>query len=574
MASALGSTFARTYAGHTGVDPYTTAVSDVYQDSSARASSPARACTTWTRSRRRSTGACRRTRCSRTTCSKGSTRGRRSCPTSRSSTTTRRACSRTRGASIGGCAATGRSCSGCSRWCRTRHGVHAQPAAADLPLEDRRQPAPQSRRTGDRRAASRGLDGAARPALGLDARGTRHRRLPALSARGRSARRARAGAALVGVLADGGRQPPHGRGSVRRAPHVPRQSGREHGARDRRHARAARRLRAGGCSSGRRPRASRSASGRAAACSSRRWWRARRSRPGALLLVLIRRPSAWAIALPFVVLWSAAPLIAYWLSRPTVRRPPLLSDADRQYLLRRRAVDVALLRRVRRPPTITICRPTTCSSRPSVASRDARRRPTSAMALLSTLAAYDLGFIDVDALVTRIVGDAHDARIHGALRRALAELVRHARRSRRCSPRMSRRSTAGISPARSSRWPRACAKWPRPARRRRPTPPDRRSPPSPIDRRASSTACDFGFLYDRTRQLFSIGYRLADADGAGPSRRLALRPARLRGASRELPGDRQGRRARDALVPSRPIGDERPRRARPRLVERDRFSNT
>ncbi|MEQ1756980.1 MAG: glucoamylase family protein [Vicinamibacterales bacterium] len=32
MSSASGSLFARTYAGHTGVDPYTTAVSDVYQD--------------------------------------------------------------------------------------------------------------------------------------------------------------------------------------------------------------------------------------------------------------------------------------------------------------------------------------------------------------------------------------------------------------------------------------------------------------------------------------------------------------------------------------------------------------
>ncbi len=32
MASAAGSVFARTYSGHTGVDPYTTAVSDVYQD--------------------------------------------------------------------------------------------------------------------------------------------------------------------------------------------------------------------------------------------------------------------------------------------------------------------------------------------------------------------------------------------------------------------------------------------------------------------------------------------------------------------------------------------------------------
>ena len=32
LASAAGSLFARVYAGHTGVDPYTTAVSDTYQD--------------------------------------------------------------------------------------------------------------------------------------------------------------------------------------------------------------------------------------------------------------------------------------------------------------------------------------------------------------------------------------------------------------------------------------------------------------------------------------------------------------------------------------------------------------
>src|SRR5262249_27178870 len=32
MASAAGSLFARIYSGHTGIDPYTTAVSDLYQD--------------------------------------------------------------------------------------------------------------------------------------------------------------------------------------------------------------------------------------------------------------------------------------------------------------------------------------------------------------------------------------------------------------------------------------------------------------------------------------------------------------------------------------------------------------
>ena len=119
MASAAGSLFARLYAGHTGVDPYTTAVSDAYQDlfdegiftgkglydvdAFVRALDGPRA---------------GQHRCCHTTCSRGSTRARRSSPTSRSSTTIRRACSHMRNASIAGCAATGRSCGGCCRWCR------------------------------------------------------------------------------------------------------------------------------------------------------------------------------------------------------------------------------------------------------------------------------------------------------------------------------------------------------------------------------------------------------------------------------------------------------------------------
>ena len=61
---------------------------------------------------------------------------------------------------------------------------------------------------------------------------------------------------------------------------------------------------------------------------------------------------------------------------------------------------------------------------------------------------------------------------------------------------------------------------------------------------------NFTFLYDRTRQLFTIGYRLADADERRPRRRLLLRSARVGSPAGELPGDRQGRRARIPLVPS------------------------
>ena len=51
---------------------------------------------------------------------------------------------------------------------------------------------------------------------------------------------------------------------------------------------------------------------------------------------------------------------------------------------------------------------------------------------------------------------------------------------------------------------------------------------------------DFSFLFDPTRKLFSIGFRVCDGD----ARSELLRPARLRGAPGQLPRDRQGRRRR------------------------------
>ena len=137
-----------------------------------RASSPARASTTSTRSRRRSRDACPRTRCCRTTCSRGCTRAPRSSPTSRWSTTTRRACSRTRGGSTAGSAATGRSCSGCSRSCRRARGLRRNRLPLDRALEDPRQPAPQPRRAGHAAAAGRGWTLLPGRAGRLDAPGT------------------------------------------------------------------------------------------------------------------------------------------------------------------------------------------------------------------------------------------------------------------------------------------------------------------------------------------------------------------------------------------------------------------
>ena len=138
---------------------------------SARASSPARASTTSTRSSRRSRARARE-RAAVARPVRGALRARRrSSPTSRWSTTIRRACSRTRGGSTAGSAATGRSCSGCFRSCRRARGLKRNPLPLIAPLEDPRQPAPQPRRADAARAARRRLDGAAGRALVLDGDG-------------------------------------------------------------------------------------------------------------------------------------------------------------------------------------------------------------------------------------------------------------------------------------------------------------------------------------------------------------------------------------------------------------------
>ena len=75
---------------------------------------------------------------------------------------------------------------------------------------------------------------------------------------------------------------------------------------------------------------------------------------------------------------------------------------------------------------------------------------------------------------------------------------------------------------------------------------------SPAGPPRSSTAMNFRFLYDPQRQLFAIGYRLADAEGPGrldPSYYdLLASEARLASFLAIAKGDVP----RDALVPPRP----------------------
>ena len=167
MASAAGSLFARTYAGHTGVDPYTTAVSDVYQDLFDEGIYTGKGLYDVDAFVRSLEGRVPENALLSHDSSKGCTRGPRSSPTPKWSTTIRRACSRMRGGSIAGYAATGRYCAGCSR--SSRHATAWSVIRCRSSRGGRsRQSAPQPRRAHAPRCPSVRVVRAARVAGNLD----------------------------------------------------------------------------------------------------------------------------------------------------------------------------------------------------------------------------------------------------------------------------------------------------------------------------------------------------------------------------------------------------------------------
>jgi cyclic beta-1,2-glucan synthetase len=328
---------------------------------------------------------------------------------------------------------------------------------------------------------------------------------------------------------------------------------------------------------------------------------------GVALLVLVVRPRELISAAPLLLLWAMAPAVAYWLSLPVGARQRPLSDAERS-LLRRTAratwryfetfvtAETAWL-----PPDNY----QESGTEPQLARRTS---PTNvAMSLLSSLAAHDLGYLSTETLVERLertlttleglerheghflnwydtttlaplrphyVSTVDSGNLAGALialaqgllsladnpqtetRRlegvidtaevvasgivtgdgqrlptAIAALARQIAAAARASLRtgdlealvaLGRRLPDAIATSTDSNgdvafWCRALGEAIAGVR----------VPPAPVEDsasalrslagRASRLADDmhFGFLYDRRRGIFTIGYRLADADGAG-----------------------------------------------------------
>jgi cyclic beta-1,2-glucan synthetase len=210
------------------------------------------------------------------------------------------------------------------------------------------------------------------------------------------------------------------------------------------------------------------------------------------------RPAALPVAAPVLLLWLVAPWIAFALSRPLATRRPAMAGTDRDYL-------TAVARQTWRyfetfvgaedhylPPDNVQVEPEVMVAH--------RTSPTNiGLGLLSTLTAHDLGFIDEGALITQV----------GLTLDTVERLERHEGHllnwydTRTLRPLLP----AYVSTVDSGNLAGALVALAVGLRGRAPDLADRAM--------ALFNGMNFRFLFDADRQLFSIGYRVADAEVPG-----------------------------------------------------------
>lgn len=229
---------------------------------------------------------------------------------------------------------------------------------------------------------------------------------------------------------------------------------------------------------------------------------------GLFVLAIAARPGSLSVALPFLVLWAAAPACAYWLSRPTASPLLELSSDDRDYLMEVAKKTWRYFDALAGPEDNWLPPDNYQEERdPKVAHRTS---PTNiGLGLLSTLAAHDLGLLPADEMAARL--DSTLATLEGLERHeghflnwydtlTLAPLL----------PRY-------VSTVDSGNLAGALLTLAEGCRRLGESQPELASKLSDVAARAAALAdgMNFAFLYDAQRQLFAIGYRMADAGGPG-----------------------------------------------------------
>jgi len=222
-----------------------------------------------------------------------------------------------------------------------------------------------------------------------------------------------------------------------------------------------------------------------------------------LVLISMARPFTLAVAGPFLALWIAAPRMAYWLSQPVPPELHRLSAEDRDYLRE-------IARKTWRYfETLMVAEhhglpPDNYQEMEGGSAVVAHRTsPTNiGMGLLSTLAAHDLGFIATAELVERV---ASALTTMESLERHEGHLLNWYDTTT-LAPLLPRY----VSTVDSGNLAGALLALAEGLRQLAP-------PQMDLARRAQAFAdgMSFAFLFDKERQIFSIGYRMADGNGHG-----------------------------------------------------------
>ncbi len=225
-------------------------------------------------------------------------------------------------------------------------------------------------------------------------------------------------------------------------------------------------------------------------------------------LTAAARPAALVLALPFAALWGGAPALAYLLSRSTAPRRRELSTEDRELL-------AGIARKTWRYFE-TLAGPEDHGLPPDNLQEDGapvvahRTSPTNiGMGLLATLAAADLGLTSAEEMAERV--ERTLTTVEG-LERHEGHLLNWYD-TRTLSPLLPRY----VSTVDSGNLAGALVTLAEGCRQLARTRPELSAGLSGLAARAEALAdgMGFGFLFDRERQLFSIGFRLADGGDPG-----------------------------------------------------------
>jgi cyclic beta-1,2-glucan synthetase len=218
-----------------------------------------------------------------------------------------------------------------------------------------------------------------------------------------------------------------------------------------------------------------------------------------LALVALARPEALPAALPVLASWAVAPLVAHALSQPVPHRHRPLDPEDRAFFEGVARDTWRYFESFMGPEDHDLPADNFQETpEPRVAHRTS---PTNiGMGLLATLAAHDLGFIDTDLLAARV----------GATLTTVEGLERHEGHllnwyDTRSLAAMSPRYVSTVDSGNLAAALMALAEGLREA-----------GLPE-LGRRAAvlADAMGFRFLYDPQRRILSIGFRLADEEGPG-----------------------------------------------------------